>query len=202
MRKIFLPLIVLLFLSAPAWSITGISIGAHVGQVTGFSYGALTDSIAKMASEYGWLKNKPNKSMMLIGGHANMSFAKIIDVAGFADYAWKTTSLDSRVDLKLSDFSFGLTATKKFGVPIANPYIGAGLAWHRFVYSLETSSAGIIVVLPDNQTKLGYHVVGGLQLDIPMFPLAPYAEYRYNWINSEKKMTTFSILMVGLSLRF
>jgi opacity protein-like surface antigen len=201
-KKYLLSLNFIFFLVIPAWSITGISFGIHAGRATGFKYDMLKGAVGDMAAENGWTKNTPDKSLTMVGGHVNVGIAHIIDVAGFADYDWNKTKLSSDVNLKLSDFSYGLTVIKKFGVPFADPYIGAGLAWHKFVYSLEAPSTGIYGTLPGDQTKLGYHIVGGVAGNFPVFPLSPYAEYRYNWINTKGEKTTFSCLSVGLSFKF
>jgi len=202
MKKYLLTLVALLILSASAWPITGLSIGVHTGLIAGYNYDLLNSNIAEMASSYGWNQFKADKHMTLIGAHANIGFLNIIDVTGFVDYSWKKTKLASNVDLKLSDISFGFTGIKRFGLPFVDPYIGAGMAWHHFVYTLETSSTGIIVALPDNQTKIGYHIAGGVRGNIPMFPLAPYVEYKYNLINTEQETTTFSTIVAGLSIKF
>jgi opacity protein-like surface antigen len=201
MKKYLLSVGFVILFTIPAWSLAGVSFGVHAGRAMGFKYTPLKGDIAEIASDYGLTKNSPDKALMLVGGQVNVNVVHIIDVAGFVDYTWDKTKLSSDVNLKLSDFSYGLTVIKKFGVPFVDPYIGAGLAWHKFVYSLETPSAGIYGALPDDQTKLGYHLVGGVAGNFPVFPLSPYAEYRYNWINTKGEKTTFSCLSVGLSFK-
>lgn len=202
MKNYLFTVIIIFGMVVPLWPITGLSIGAHAGIIQSYNYDLLNSKIAVMADDYGWDHSEANKQMSLIGAHANLGLLNIINVAGFVDYSWKKSELASDVDLKLSDVSFGLTGIKRFGVPFVDPYIGAGVAWHHFIYSLETSDMGIIIALPDNQTKVGYHIVAGVTGNFPIFPLAPYLEYRYNWINTEKNTTTYNTLSAGLSVKF
>jgi opacity protein-like surface antigen len=202
-RKILYAITAVLLFSFNAFAITGVGIGVHVGQVNNYSYSLLTDKIDVMAVDNGWLNHHtPKKNMSLIGAHINVGTLQIIDFTGFVDYAWNKSNLISGVDLKLSDFSFGITAKKKFSTPFVKPYFGAGIGWHRLVYSMEIKSAGVIIALPDNQTKTGYHAVGGIEASVPMFPLVPYLEYRYNWVLSQKSTTKFGLINLGVSFNF
>jgi opacity protein-like surface antigen len=202
MKKIFFVFVLVSLMTIPAWSITGIKLGVHGGRAIGFKYNMLNKVISELAQENHWIKNSPDKALTQIGGHINADILHLVDISGFADYAWDKTKINSSVNLKLSDFSYGLSIIKKFGLPFADPYIGAGLAWHKFVYSLEAPGDDILIALPDDQTRPGYHLLAGVEANIPVFPLSPFAEYRYNWINTKDEKTTFSCLSLGISLKF
>ena len=210
MKKAILILLLIGCLSVPASAITGLGIGVHAGQTTNYDYAGLDQYIQALSEEFETIipgytapAEAPTfeEKLTSIGAHFKFGTLPMIDFIGFLDYAWKTKELASNVDLRVSNLSYGVTAVKKFGFTLLKPYAGAGFAIHRVVYNLESDYEGLVLVLP-TETKLGYHVVGGVELDFPVFPLAPYAEGKYNIITTTDKSTKYFLLSLGLTMNF
>ena len=187
--RLFLIAIMLwLAISGSGWAITGLGIGAHAGIVRSFDFNFSKDLISY----------KTSFNMPMIGAHLNINTLPIIDFTGFVDYAWKEKEALTDVRVKLSDLSFGVAVKKKLSTPIIKPYLGGGIAWHRLIFSANAGVATIII--PDDKTQIGYLIAGGAEADIPMFPLKPFGEYRYNWVKVSGVTAKFDMLMIGVSL--
>lgn len=203
MKKSALTLAIIVCLNLPAFGITGLGFGLHAGVTSDYSYSILDDSLRAIAQDHPGLGIPDdvefNEELTLIGAHLKVGTLPIIDFCLFADYAWKKKELTSNIDLRLSDFSFGATAKKMFSFSILKPYLGAGTDIHNLVYTIETDSAGLILPIPDDQTKIGYHIVGGLELNFPVLPIDPYAEYRYSWVTTSEKTTKYGLISLGLT---
>ncbi|OQX91414.1 MAG: hypothetical protein B6D58_08235 [candidate division Zixibacteria bacterium 4484_95] len=203
MKILILILAIIVCLNMPAFGITGLGFGLHAGMTNNYSYSILDDSLRAIAQNYPGLgipdDIRFSEDLTSIGAHLKVGTLPIIDFYLFADYAWKKKELSSDIDLRLSDFSFGASAKKMFGFSILKPYLGAGVDMHNLVYTIEADSAGLILPVPDNQTKIGYHVVGGIELNFPILPLDPYAEYRHNWITTSEKVTKYGLFLLGLT---
>ena len=119
----------------------------------------------------------------------------------FADYGFASKDISSQVKLKLHDFSIGATAKKMFGATLFKPYVGVGAALHAMAYEFETD-LGTPLPIPDNESKLGFHFLGGVELDFPVFPLTPYVEGRYNIITTSGDKTKYFQLSGGLTMNF
>jgi opacity protein-like surface antigen len=198
--KRIVPIALLFFImSLSALAVTGIRIGAHIGAVKGFDY---EFQYFAQGSNPPWVSLWPHADMPMIGWQIDVGTLQILDFSGFVDYAWKERQPISGVKIRMSDLSFGVTAKKKIDFPIVKPYFGAGIGWHALVYSLKIQAGGqnLDVVIPENTTRVGYHIVGGVEADLPAFPLVPYIEYRLHWVNTPNKFNKFAVLMAGLSL--
>jgi hypothetical protein len=208
MKYILPVLIFVLATTLPAGAITGLGLGVHVGTTTSYDYSSLDDYISAISDSLESLgfpaiqSPKFNDKLTVIGIHGKIGTLPIIDFIGFLDYGWKKKSLGSGVDFRVSDFSFGLTALKKFGSSILKPYAGLGLAWHKLAYTLEAGQSLVLPPAPADETKTGYHFVLGAELGFPLFPLAPYAEGRYNIISTTDNSTKFLLLSAGLTMNF
>jgi opacity protein-like surface antigen len=192
-----LTLIAALLLSANAdASITGLGFGIHGGAVSGYNNLSLEESIGRADST---LRNfSLSKNMTNLGVHLNIGTLRIVQLDANIDYAWKKQKIYQDVNLTYSELSVIGTVRKSVKLAILSPYVGVGLGLYRSAYSI--SSGSITVVLPSNETKLGYHVKGGLELNIPLFPLSPYAEFRYHIIQTSKHSTKFYAMVAGLTL--
>jgi len=210
-KKIALTLILSTCFYMPASAITGLGIGIHAGQTTSYDYETLNDAVLAISDA---MENMvwPNERLSTeefsekltsIGAHFKIGTLPVIDFIGFIDYAWKKKDMGHTVELRVSDFTYGITAIKKIGVTMIKPYAGAGIAFHTVVYNLESGYGNLTLPpLPDDETKMGYHLVGGVELDFPVFPLAPYAEGRYNIITTTDKSTKYLLLSLGLTMNF
>jgi opacity protein-like surface antigen len=200
LKKLTLTLAMVVCLSLPAFGVTGLGFGLHAGITNNYSYGVLDASLDVIADSLGISEGiKFDDELTSFGAHVKVGTLPIVDFYFFADYAWKKKELTSNIDLRLSDFSFGATAKKMFGFSVFKPYVGVGAGMHKLVYNIEGDLGDLILPLPDDQTKIGYHVAGGLELGIPILPLDPYAEFRYNWVTTEEKISKFGLISLGLT---
>lgn len=133
-----------------------------------------------------------------LGAHINIGTLRVIEIDAELDYAWKKQEIASGVNLSFSDFSVTGSIRKTIKLGLLNPYAGVGIGLHRVAYSLNVGGIGII--LPDNQSKTGYLIKAGVELDLPVFPLTPYAEWKYNVIQTADKSTKYTMLLIGLTL--
>jgi hypothetical protein len=209
-KKIALILIVIACTYMPALAITGLGVGIHAGQTTGYNCKTLDQAVQTISDSLKILipsyipdgTSKFDEKMTSIGAHFKVGTLPILDFIGFIDYAWKKKELINNVDLRVSNFSYGVTVVKKFGKTIMKPYAGAGFAFYKVVYNLESPDGLLLPPLPGDETKMGYHLVGGVELDLPVFPVAPYAEGRYNIITTTDKSTKYLLLSLGLTMNF
>jgi len=209
-KKIALALVMVASIYIPASAITGLGIGIHAGQTTSYDCEALdqavqsiSDSMVTLIPGFAPVESpKFDEKLTSLGAHFKVGTLPILDFIGFVDYAWKKKELYSNVDLRVSNFSYGVTAVKKFGTTLLKPYAGAGFAFYKVVYNLESDYESLLLFVPDDEMKLGYHLVGGVELDFPVFPLAPYAEGRYNIITTSNKSTKYLLLSLGLTMNF
>jgi len=199
-------LVVLAILSVEcAFGLTGLGMGVHAGRLSNFDYGPLADSLGRAAALFGWDKTTFDDRMTTIGVHVDIGFLQVIEIVGDLDYAWNKTGLAPGVDFQLSDFSYGAGIKKKFSQSIIKPFIGVGVGIHRLAYTFESSYSPadrmtIAAIIPDNQTRIGYYIAAGLSLEIPLSPLKPYGEYRYNRIATPEESTKFGMLIIGVTL--
>lgn len=194
MKSILVILLVVL-LTAPAFALSGISVGVKGGIVRNYEQTGL--------SLGGFSANKMN----LAGGQVRIKTFPMIDVILSGDYAWKTNNYDfygQNFGLKTKDLSFNATLVHSFSLPLVSPYLGAGIGSHHLSFeaiypsSLSLSENGITV--PGSETRTGYHLVGGVSVGIPTYPISLSAEYRLNWIDTPGEMTKFNSLTFGVNL--
>ncbi|MCP4580174.1 MAG: outer membrane beta-barrel protein [candidate division Zixibacteria bacterium] len=210
MKTLITTMALIACLTIPAFAITGLGIGVHVGQTTGYDNGNLdtkiqeiSDALEQIIGPEAAIETPEFKEKLTnIGAHIKFGTLPVIDFIGFFDYSWKKKELTSNVDLRVSNLTYGVTAVKKFGVALFKPYAGAGIAFHKVVYNIESEYESLLLLLPNDETKMGYHFVGGVELDFPLFPLAPYAEGKYNIITTSDKSTKYFLLSVGLTMNF
>ena len=137
--------------------------------------------------------------MTNIGMHVDIGTLRIIEFDGSLDYAWKKQEVVQGIDLTFSDISVSASVKKSFPLAIVKPYAGAGLGIHALAYSIEANGQPV-AVLPENETKIGYHVKAGVALNIPVFPLTPFAEWKYNIIQTTDESTKYNSINVGITL--
>ena len=202
MKRTLLVVLIVVCFSLPAYAITGLGLGIHGGVSNGYSYESLDDCLAVVAESLGIAGElKFDQELIIVGVHLKVGTLPVIDFDLFADYGFASKDISSQVKLKLHDFSIGATAKKMFGATLFKPYIGAGAALHAMAYEFETD-LGTPLPIPDNESILGFHFLGGVELDFPIFPLTPYAEGRYNIITTSGDKTKYFQLSGGLTMNF
>ena len=198
MKKIVLILSVIFIGPNAFGGISGLGLGIHGGMISGYDNPVLKDSILSHFASFDM-----SEKMTDIGAHLNIGTFKIIEFDLNIDYAWKKQEIASGIDLRFSDFSISASVRKSIALSSLKPYIGVGVGQHWMAYSIEFGDLvfpNIGVVLPENESKVGYHFKAGIDLDFPVFPLTPYGEWRYNIIQTSGESTKYSALLVGITL--
>ncbi len=175
--------------------LSGLGFGVHGGLVSGYDNPVLQDSLFSSFSGF-----ELSDKMTNIGAHAKIGTFRIIEFDAALDYAWKKQEVIPDVNLTFSDFSASGSVRKSIALAVIKPYIGAGLGLHWMAYSLDLGGQVIGVVMPENESKFGYHFKVGVDFDFPLFPLTPYAEWKYNTIQTTGKSTKYSSINVGITL--
>jgi opacity protein-like surface antigen len=187
-------LAVLLVAPSAYAGMSGLGLGVHGGIVSGYDNPVLAEGISDS------LGIDVSEKMTDLGAHVKIGTFRIIEFDLNLDYAWKKQDLGSGFDLRFSDFSITGSVRKSIAMTSIKPYIGVGAGLHWMAYSLESGDQVLGVVLPENESKIGYHFKAGVDLDIPLLPLTPYGEWKYNVIQTTGKSTKYSSLMVGVTL--
>ncbi|UCE67872.1 MAG: hypothetical protein JSU85_07665 [Candidatus Zixiibacteriota bacterium] len=194
MKKLALFIVVASVASNANAGLTGIGIGIHGGIVSGYDNPVLEDSLIQQYTDIDFADNMTN-----IGMHVDIGTLRIIEFDGSIDYSWKKHEIIQGVDLTFSDISISGSVKKSFPLAALKPYAGAGIGIHALAYSIEVTGQPA-AVLPDNETKIGYHIKAGVALNIPVFPLTPFAEWKYNIIQTTEKSTKYNSINVGITL--
>ncbi len=194
MRAAVLPLIVLLAAPAAYGGMSGLGLGVHGGIISGYDNPVLAESISDS------LGIDMSDQMTDLGAHLKIGTFRIVEFDLSLDYAWKKQDLGSDIDLRFSDFSITASARKSFALAAIKPYAGLGGGLHWMAYSVEYGGQVGAVVLPEDESKFGYHFKAGVDLDFPLFPLTPYAEWKYIVIQTTGESTKYSSIMVGVTL--
>ncbi len=185
------------FLASNSYAgLTGLGFGIHGGLISGYDNQILEDSLGQ------YFLNQAidfSESMTNIGLHVNIGTLRIIEFDASLDYAWQTHEIIQNTDLTYSDFSVTGTVKKSIPVGVIKPYAGVGGGIHAMAYSLEQNGE-IVGVLPDNETKIGYHFKAGVELNIPVFPITPSLEWKYNIIQTSGESTKYNSINLGLTL--
>jgi opacity protein-like surface antigen len=203
MKKLMAAAALLILFNAPAQAILGLGFGIHGGVATGYKYDALNDTLQALAGNYGWAPDiKFDDKLTTIGLHVDVGTLPIIDITAFGDYAWKSKDIGGDYSIKVHDLSFGATIKKKFGTMIIKPYVGVGGAMHGIAYTFKQKSSGTELPFLSDETKFGFHFAGGVELSLPVFPVAPFAEGRYNIISTSEKSTKYFLIVGGVTLKF
>jgi opacity protein-like surface antigen len=174
---------------------SGLGLGIHGGLISGYDNQVLKDSILSQFASFDM-----SDKMTDIGAHLNIGTFRVVEFDLNIDYAWKKQEITSGIDLRFSDFSITASIRKSIALGVLKPYIGVGVGQHWMVYSIEFGDQVIGVVLPEDESKVGYHFKAGVNLDFPLFPLTPYGEWKYNIIQTAGESTKYTALLVGITL--
>jgi opacity protein-like surface antigen len=194
-RILAIALIVSIAPSAHA-GITGLGFGIHGGLISNYDNPPLEQGLNDAFQDS--IDFSFSKDMTNIGAHLIIGTLRVIEFDVNLDYIWKSQAVYQDVELRYSVFAATAAIRKSFSIGILSPYAGAGLGLYRSAYSLK--SENYIIVLPSDETKLGYLLKGGLELNIPMFPLTPYAEFKYNHVKTSDDAIKFYQIIAGLTL--
>jgi hypothetical protein len=195
MRKILFlfPLFIFLLFCSPAWGITGLGIGIKGGLIQNYKNDNL-NSIPTQNKD--WLKEMPT-----VGVHLKIGTLRIIHLEASVEYAWKKKEIvldnQTKANFSIHDLSLNGTAKYIFSFPVLKPYLGLGVGIHRLAYGLSYGAYSVYV--PEDQSRMGIHGVGGIALSLPVFPLELLAEARYTSIQTKDKSTHYTSLLAGFT---
>jgi hypothetical protein len=136
-----------------------------------------------------------------LGVHVIIGTLRIITIDGSVDYGWKKVVAIQGVDLTYSTLS--ATASVRGSIPLAilSPYGGVGAGFYINAYSLSGGPLNNkIIVIPANATKIGYLLKGGVEVHVSLFPLTPFAEFRYNHVPTRGEATHYYQALAGVTL--
>jgi opacity protein-like surface antigen len=202
MMKKTLTLCVFLFVlfGNQAWGLTGLGFGVRGGMIRDYK----NDNLNLIPTQdQDWLKEMP-----VIGAHLKIGTLPIIDLEASVEYAWKSKEIAvknpvggslGQAEFSLSDLSLNATAKYMFSVPVVKPYLGAGVGVHRLVYGI--SNEDFSFPIPEDQNKMGFHVVGGILLSFPASPIELFAEARHTSIQTEGESTRYTTFLAGLTFK-
>ncbi len=207
MKKLISITLLTLLFSVPSFALTGLGIGIHGGQTSNYSSDLLDNNLGDITDSLGLSIGDTSfdEELYNIGAHIKVGTLPLIDFYGFVDYSWKKKEITNGLDFRISDVAVGVSARKGLGVAMLKPFAGAGFEIHHLAYSLETDAVefnGIPVaalVVPSNQNKIGYHFLLGVELNLPVFPVDPYIQYKYNWITTDDEPTKYGMIEAGLT---
>lgn len=180
------------FLPIQTFAITGLGMGIRGGLIQNYK----NPNLNSLSTQKDFLKN-----ISLAGVHLKIGTLRIIHLEASMEYAWKKKEIiledKIKADFTINDFSLNATAKYVFSVPVVKPYLGAGAGLHRLVYKVSKGSYSMY--LPENQTRLGFHGVGGLLLKFSTFPFELFGEGRYTIIQTKDKATKYTTILAGLT---
>jgi len=195
MKKLIIVAMFVLFAPNAFAGLTGVGLGVHGGLISGYKNPILRDAILVQYQNF-----KLTGDMFDMGAHINIGTLRVIEIDAELDYAWKKQEIVSGVNLTFSDLSVTGSIRKTLELGVLKPYAGVGIGLHRVAYSIDYGGQVIGVILPDNESKVGYLLKAGMEFDLPFFPLTPYGEWRYNIIQTSEKSTKYTSIIIGLTL--
>lgn len=200
-RLIGLTSVLILLLFSSSLAFTGLGAGVRAGMIQNYKNPGLDAFPASLSLE----------RMPVLGAHLKIGTLPLVDFELSAEYAWKkkevTVSIGTeglKGDLTVSDFSLNATAKYHLSVPVFKPYLGAGAGFHRLIYKLDIEGLGEQIVLPENESRLGLHVVAGIGLKASALPFEIFAEGRYTHIKTRQEeldtsSTNYPSIMAGVT---
>jgi len=194
MKKLLFTLI-LLALAVPSFALSGISIGVR-GGLASYSDDVFT------APEY------EDSDMKLIGGNIKITSLPIVNLLVSGEYMWKSDDIGfgtEAFELDQHDFALSATALYPIKMKVISPFVGAGVSNHNIGFdytapqSLSLEENGILI--PASENRLGYHMIGGVDIDLPAFPVSFTAEYRQNWIDTDFDTVKYYSISLGANFK-
>jgi opacity protein-like surface antigen len=195
MRKgiVLASLILFLVAGSEAGAITGLGFGVRGGVIQGYQNDKLNDI---PTGKEDWLENMP-----MVGVHLKIGTFRIIHLEASLEYAWKKQDIDliglGKTEFSINDLSLNGTAKYMFSLVAIKPYVGAGVGIHKLAYGISLDDQS--VPIPEDENKLGYHVVGGVLISLPASPLELMAEARYTSVQTKGASTKYATFLAGIT---
>ncbi|MCX6829504.1 MAG: outer membrane beta-barrel protein [candidate division Zixibacteria bacterium] len=195
MKRVILAFLCLMF-AAPTFALTGLSFGVKGGFVSNYEQPGL--AVGDFSAE----------KMNLAGAQVKISTLPIINFIVSGNYAWKNNKYDfggQTFELQMHDLYFDASAVYPIKFQFVSPYFGGGVGSHNlsfdYVKPLSLSLADNDITVPGSVSRLGYHLVGGINIGLPAFPFGISAEYRMNWIDTPGSVTKYNSFTFGLDFK-
>lgn len=180
-------LFMMLIMATSSYALTGISIGAKAGKAMKTDLGPV-EGLADI------------DNMTLIGAQIKIATLPLVDIIGTAEYAWGDAGLTGLAGkLKVHDLSLTVSVVYPFNVPVLKPYAGIGIGTHSVNYTVEISGAPLGVPIPGDASHLGYHLIGGTDLEFAVLPFSFTVEARMNWVDTERELTRYFQITGGIN---
>ncbi len=190
----FLVAIVIISYHGQAVAVTGMGFGAKFGQVTNYDNPSVKLSDLKFSdfAAYGVFGKVGSKS---------------IDVEFGIDWSKDNQTkvlFGEEVEAEAKNMSFHTTAKFVFQFPVLRPFIGGGIAAHRFSYSYSGELGefeDVTIEIPSDEAYFGYHLVVGAKLQLGALPFQPFVEGKISKVNSNPS-TDITVISGGVVFSF
>jgi hypothetical protein len=182
-----------LLLALPAQAITGLGIGLKAGVVSDYENPNLK------------LEDFEFDNLKYFGGFVVWHSPYLAFEVG-AEYYWDQVELDilgERREVEARDFFVGVTGKYHFAFPVIKPFLGAGIAAHNFTFEYQGPLGefeDVTMVVPDDETYLGFHLVVGAKLTAPILPVDIFVEGKIGRVNTDPDDTEFTVFCGGIIL--
>jgi len=174
MRKVLLTTICLCLL-ASVQAGAGVNLGLRGGILTGDDFEA-------------------DDNLTLVGAECRITTIPFIHLIATGEYAWKKYDVLTS-EVTFSDMFFTGSAVVPLTMPVITPYAGGGVGSHTFKLKNDDDDSS-------SETKMGYHIIGGVILGMPTSPLSLAAEYRHFWVDYEDDTMKFNTITGSLLFKF
>ena len=176
--------------ASTVWAISGLGIGVKLGQVTDYDNPQV--KIADLKFD----------DFRLYGAHARLKRGSVAFELGLERFKDKEqiTLFGESVEAKASDWITHATLKLYFPFPLVQPFVGGGVARHRFTYDYSGPLGqyeDVTISVPRDQAFFGYHIVAGAELGTKMLPFNLFVEGKYQKVNSNPD-TDFTTISGGL----
>jgi hypothetical protein len=180
-------LLIIFSVATTSYALTGISAGVKGGQAMKTDLGPV-EGLADI------------DNMTLLGAQLKIATLPMVDFIGTIEYAWADAELTGIPGkLKVHDLGLTVSVVYPFNMPVLNPYAGIGIGTHRVSYSVELSGVPLGVPLPADAGHLGYHLIGGADLELPALPFGLMVEARINWVETDRELTRYFQITGGVN---
>lgn len=186
MKKIFF-LLIIFSMATSSYALTGISVGVKGGQAMKTDLGPV-EGLADI------------DNMTLLGVQLKIATLPMVDFIGTIEYAWADAELTGIPGkFKVHDLGLTVSVVYPFNMPVLKPYAGIGIGTHSVNYTVELSGVPLGAPLPGDANHLGYHLVGGADLELPVLPFSFTVEARINWVKTERELTRYFQITGGVN---
>lgn len=191
---LLLTAIVVTCLGGRASAITGLGVGIKLGQVTNYDNPSVKISDLKFSdfASYGAFVKVGSKSIDLEFG------------VDWSKDKQEKVLFGEKVEAEAKDVGFHTTAKFVFQFPVLRPFVGCGIAAHKFSYSYSGQLGefdDVTIQIPSNETFFGYHIVVGAKLQLGVLPFLPFVEGKISKVNSNPS-TDITVISGGLIFSF